>query len=134
MSEQQRNKQLIVDHYTAFWAGDENLIREQLSDGYVDHGAPGTAIGVEPVLAHSRAFRGSFPDMKVIISNAVAEGDRVAVHATWQGTNKGPFQGMPATDKVITFEGMVFWRIEQGKLAERWAILDTGAIARQLQV
>jgi steroid delta-isomerase-like uncharacterized protein len=133
MNEQQRNKQLIEEHYSAFWSGDASLIRQQISDEYVDHGMPGSPVGVEPVLAHSSLFRASFPDMKVTVNASVAEGDRVAVHATWQGTHKATFQGVPATNKVITFEGMVFWRIVNGKLTERWAILDTAAIARQLR-
>lgn len=102
MDEQRRNKQLVQEHYAAFWGGDESLIRQQVSDDYVDHGMPGSPVGVEPVLAHSRVFRESFPDMKVIVNTSVAEGDRVAVHATWQGTHKATFQGVPATNKVMT--------------------------------
>ena len=65
-------------------------------------------MGIELVLGYSRVFHESFPDMKVIVNTSVAEGDRVAVHATWRGTHKATFQGVPATNKVITFEGMVF--------------------------
>lgn len=133
MNEQERNKRLIEEHYAAFWGGHETLIRRQIADDFIDHGTPGTPKGIEALLDFSRGARESFPDMKVTIQSVIAEGDRVAVHATWQGTHRGPFQSVPATNKVITFEGMVFWRIANSKIAERWAILDTAAIMRQLQ-
>lgn len=133
MNDQHRNKQLVEDHYEALWGGDEDLVRKQISSEFIDHGTPGAPKGVEPAIAFSRAMRAGFPDMKVAINSAVAEGDRVAVHATWRGTHKGPFQGAPATNKTVTFEGMVFWRIADGRIAERWAVLDTAAAIRQLQ-
>ena len=72
--------------------------------------------------------------MMVTVKASVAEGDRVAVYAGWRGTHKGLFQGISATNKVISFDGMVFWRITNGKIApERWAILDMAAAMRQLQ-
>jgi predicted ester cyclase len=54
------------------------------------------------------------------------------VHATWAGTHKGPFRGIAATNKAISFEGMVFWRIADGKIAERWGILDMAAAMKQI--
>ncbi len=78
-------------------------------------------------------MRAVFPDMEVTIDRAVAEGELVAVHATWRGTQKAPFQGIPATHKAISFTGMVLWRIVDGKIAERWANLDLASAMRQLQ-
>ncbi len=78
-------------------------------------------------------MREAFPDMQVTIPDAVAEGDRVAIRAIWRGTHKGTFRGLAATGRSVTMEGMVFWRIENGKIAERWAIIDLPAVLRQLQ-
>lgn len=71
--------------------------------------------------------------MTVAFRSIVAEGDRVAVHAVWRGTHKGPFLGREATGRTVEFEGMVFWRIADGRIAERWAMIDTAALMRQLQ-
>jgi len=115
MSEIEQNKQLIRDHYTASWNGDETLIRQQVDSDFVDHGAPESPVGIEPLIAYARGIRSSFPDMRVTIRNIVAEGDRVAVHAVWQGTHRGLFRGIAATNRVVTLEGMVFWRVAKGK-------------------
>jgi len=126
------NTQLIEEHYAALWGGDEAALRRQLADDFLDHGTPGGVRGIEAVVAHSRSAREIFPDMQVTLKQIVAEGDRVAVHAQWRGTLSAPFMGVPATGRVIAFEGMVFWRIADGRIAERWAVLDTAAIQRQL--
>jgi steroid delta-isomerase-like uncharacterized protein len=78
-------------------------------------------------------MRAAFPDMQVTVADAVAEGDRVAVRAVWRGTHEGPFQGLAATGWTVTFEGMVLWRLKNGRLAERWAAIDLAAVFRQLQ-
>jgi predicted ester cyclase len=68
----------------------------------------------------------AFPNLHVNIEDMVAEDDRVAVRATWTGTHKDVFPLMPApvSNRQVTFTGMVFWRISNGKVAERWAVID----------
>ncbi|MBI3678243.1 MAG: ester cyclase [Proteobacteria bacterium] len=128
------DKKLIAEHYAALWGGDEAALRRQIADDFVDHSmAAGAPKGVEPVISFGRSMRLIFPDMKVTLDRVVAEGDMVAVHATWRGTQRGTFQGVPATNKMLSFPGMVFWRIKNGKLAERWAMLDMMTIAQQLR-
>jgi predicted SnoaL-like aldol condensation-catalyzing enzyme len=78
-----RQKQLVEEHYAAFWsdASDETLAA-QLTPDFVDHAIPpGTPPGPSPVLAWRKAMRSAFPDMQVTVADAVAEGDRVAVRA-----------------------------------------------------
>jgi len=41
--------------------------------------------------------------------------------------------GTPATRRQFTMTGMVFWRIANGQLAERWATLDRLALMKQHQ-
>ena len=80
MDAPERNKRLVEEHYAAIWSGDEPRLRQQVAGDFRDHGKPaGTPPGVEPVLAHSRAMRTAFPDMKVTLQRTVAEGDLVAV-------------------------------------------------------
>jgi predicted ester cyclase len=64
----------------------------------------------------------------------VGEGDRVAVRATWTGTHKGvfPLMPFPVSNRKVTFTGMVFWRIANAKVVERWATLDRLGLQQQL--
>ena len=74
----------------------------------------------------------SFPDIQVTIEDIVCEGDKVVVRNTWRGTDKGGFGGMAPTGKSFVVEGIVMWRIENGKVAERWAVIDYRGLMRQL--
>lgn len=134
MASPEANRKLIEAHYAAVWSGDEAAIRRQVTADFVDHAMPeGTAPGPEAVLELSRTLRAGFPDMHVTILQTLAEGDRVAVHARWTGTHQGRFRGLDPTGRNVRMEGMVFWRLADGRIAERWAVLDTGSLQRQLR-
>jgi steroid delta-isomerase-like uncharacterized protein len=115
------------------WINKKNLaaIDEMVTSNYVSHegGEDVTAEGTKRFLA---GVFTSFPDIHVTVEDIVCEGDKVVVRNTWRGADKGGFGGMPPTGKSVVIEGIVMWRIENGKLAERWAVLDYRGLMRQL--
>lgn len=48
----------------------------------------------------------------------IAEGDRVMVRWTSQGTHQGEFNGLPPTGVHVTNSGINIFRIADGKIAE----------------
>lgn len=132
----EKNKKLILDHYEAFvHRQDADAVRAQLTADFVDHEMPpGTPPGPEAALRWSAMLHQAFPDMRVKIEDMVAEGDRVAVRATWTGTHTGHFPPLNAspTNRKISFSGMVLWRISGDRIAERWATLDRLKLQQQL--
>ena len=48
-------------------------------------------------------FLNAFPDHHCDVHEQLAEGDKVMTYKTFHGTHKGPFWGMPATGKPVTF-------------------------------
>jgi steroid delta-isomerase-like uncharacterized protein len=71
----------------------------------------------------------AFSDYHGEIQNLVAEGDMVVSRTQWTGTNDGPYDGRPATGKKLVFSTSDFFRIENGKIAERWDVVETLARA-----
>jgi predicted ester cyclase len=71
----------------------------------------------------------AFSDYHGEIQNIVAEGDLVAVRIRWTGTNDGPYNGRPATGNKLVFSTADFYRIDNGKIAERWDVVETLAYA-----
>jgi steroid delta-isomerase-like uncharacterized protein len=123
-SSPEHNKRLIRAHYEATVNRfDAAAIDDQVGDDFFDHAA-GARLGPEGVKQHIRGMKTVFPDLHVTIEDIVAEGDRVAVRARWQGTHSADFRGIPASHKRVEFTGMVFWRIADGKIRERWASVD----------
>ena len=127
-------KHLVEAHYTAA-INDQNLelVDQQLTSGFIDHGMPpGTPLGPGPTKEWLANLKTAFPDLAVQTDDILAEGDLVAVRATWTGTHRGEFLGLAPTDRRITFTGAVFWRLEGELLAERWAFIDRSELMRRL--
>ena len=78
------------------------------------------------------AFFEGFPDMRLVIEDIVANGDRVAVRWTFHGTHRGEFLGIPPTDTQMTMTAIEINRVRDGKVAEHWVQLDQLGVLRQL--
>ena len=133
MNQTDAMKALIRAHYdSALSAYRPSVIDRQVAADFVDHTEPGTA-GPECVKARARALRAAFPDLTVTIEDLVAEGDLVAVRATWRGTHQGSFRGVLPIGRRIELCGMAFWRIAGGQIRESWNLIDLPTLMRQLQ-
>ena len=87
---------------------------ELLAADYVDHDAPpGVEPGVEATKEYLATFLARYPELQVTIDDIIAEGDRVALRATWRGT------AADGTD--YREQGLVLIRLNGGRLAERWS-------------
>ena len=133
MNQTDANKALIRAHYdSAANAYRPSVIDRQVAADFVDHAQPGQ-IGPECVKAQTRALRTAFPDLTLTIEDLVAEGDLIAVRATWRGTHQGSFRGVPAIGRRIEVSGMAFWRVAGGQIRESWNLIDLPTLMRQLQ-
>jgi predicted ester cyclase len=74
----------------------------------------------------------AFSDYHGEIHDLVAEGDMVVSRTQWTGTKDGPFDGRPATGNKLVFWTSDYFRIENGKIAERWDVVETLAYAAAL--
>jgi steroid delta-isomerase-like uncharacterized protein len=100
--------------------------------GFVSHDRDAdTGIGEYRTLI-SRFFE-AFPDSTFTPVNVVAEGDRLSLHLETTGTHRGEFSGFPATGRLVRFPDMDVRRIQNGKFAEHWSLLDKSLLLRQLQ-
>jgi predicted ester cyclase len=73
-----------------------------------------------------------FPDNVQTFTHVVAEGDQVAVFATYEGTHQGAFGPFPPTGKRVAFTFAGVFRVAGGKLAEFWITWDNMTILSQL--
>jgi predicted ester cyclase len=103
--------------------------------GYVAY-APAS---LEPVPLNSEAWVGflagfveGFPDLRITVEDAVAEGDLVAQRVHFAGTHTGKFQGLPPTHRKVEFSGLELNRFVDGRVAEHWFQLDALTLLQQL--
>lgn len=118
------NRKLVRAHYDAMINRfDPDAIRAQVADDYVDHQS-GRSMSADDVIAHAEALHAALADLSVTLDDMIAEGDRVAVRATWRGIHAGAFRGIAPSGKPVMFKGLVIWRVRDGQVAERWAEID----------
>jgi steroid delta-isomerase-like uncharacterized protein len=77
-------------------------------------------------------LRAAFPDLAVQVEDLLVDGDKVVIRARAEGTHEGAFMGMPATGKQVAIGVIDINRIEDGRLAERWAVADLLGMLQQL--
>jgi predicted ester cyclase len=112
----ERNKRFVIEHFADFVNNqDLGAIERNMSPDFYDHDGPGgkptDRDGDRAMMAGMHKL---FPDLRVEVKDALAEGDKVMVRNLWIGTNSQSGQRME-------FHGFVLWRIADGKIAERWA-------------
>jgi len=88
--------------------------------------------GPEGVRIWVRAFRGAFPDIKDMVQEQIAEGDVVVTRVTCEGTQSGPFRGLPPSGRPAVFTAVGIDRFRGEKVIERSAHFDIVDVMRQL--
>jgi len=116
--------------------GDRSAADAAFAPNCVVHltGVPQPILGVEAWKDTVRAFLVAFPDIHFTIEDRIDSGDRVAMRWHARATHKGPLRPLPATGRSIEIDGLIFDRIENGMIVERWEQLDQTMILQQLGV
>ena len=128
------NKAVIRRLVDGYWTKrDVKVFDEVFAARFIDHhpmpGVPGTKDGLRQL---TLGLQSAFPDGQTMLDDVLADGDRVAWRWTFQGTQKGPVMGIPATGKSITITGITIDRIAAGQIVERWSQIDTLGMMTQL--
>lgn len=110
-----------------------DLVEEFLAENIEIHGS-GLPPGVEVVKQWYSTLTTGFPDYHHTIEDVVAEGDRVVTRTTFEGTQLGEMQGIPATGKAVSLSSITIFRMDNGKIAEAWMVSDNLGMMQQLGV
>jgi len=115
-----------------FNQGRFEVAHEIYSPSFVNHGHHHRDIGLQQDQNAARGWKAAFPDMRVTVNLAIAEGDLVAVLWTGTGTNTGERNGIPATGRKGELRGVTIWRIQGGRITEEWSEFDRTDMLQQL--
>jgi len=66
------------------------------------------------------------------VEDVIAEGDRVVVRWTNNGTHVGAFLGIPPTRRSFSIAGIDIYRVENDRMAEHWHVVDQLTMLQQL--
>lgn len=92
--------------------------------------------GLDGVAEWGNSFFAMIPDFAIDMDESktwfVTEGDLVAARWTGVGTHTGEVPGIPASGNDVIITGAGIYRIEDGKIAETWFVVDTLGMMAQL--
>ena len=119
----------------AFSSGDFEGVEGSFAPEFVNHGlppVPGARADRAGVVEAMRYLRTAFPDARAEPVSIVAEGDRVGVHDQLVGTHRGEYRGVAPTGREIRVDFVHVFRVAEGLIAERWGVVDTAELMRQI--
>jgi len=133
----EENNAICIEFFDTAW--NTGVVREDLlSSDAVDHSLVGGKTKTEPGSGSFKQiigmFRHAMPDIHLTIQDQIFAGDKVVHRWSLTGTDTGGVMGMPPSGKTLTFTGTTIARMQDGKIAERWANVDELGLLQQLGV
>ncbi|QNR85940.1 ester cyclase [Pedobacter riviphilus] len=130
----EKNKAIILKLYKDVLV-DWNMpmVDELVAENFISHDWPkGTPAGPQSFKAFYSKIKVTLPDASYHTEDIIAENDKVAVRWRLQGTQEGDFEGIAATGKPITLNGIAIYRIADDKVQERWVFTDLQLLLQQV--
>lgn len=133
------NKKLLRRYYEEVVStGAVDEASRFVSPDYIEvHDNERHAIGVEGAKAHIRGVRHTYPDLRLIVEQQIAEGEWVVTRITMRGTHRGEWLGIRPTGRRIEVTAVNIDRVVDGRIVEHAGaanllgpLLDAGAVVR----
>jgi steroid delta-isomerase-like uncharacterized protein len=127
----ERNRELARLYFAKF-PHDESLVDEALSPDFVFHHLR-LISGPDAFATFMRGVSKAFPDFRFDIHHVVADGDLVAAHYTFAGTQEDTFLGsVPSRGRSFATRGMSLFSCSAGRIDELWVTFFSLAMMQQL--
>ena len=122
----QENEALVRRYFEEGWVkGNLAAVEDFMVPNYIEHQVPDVQLASRDSLKQLLAtYYKAFPDMKSVLHDIFAQGDRVAFRWSVSGTHLGDWVGIPPTGNHITASGITIYRISGGKAVEGWTSID----------
>jgi predicted ester cyclase len=134
----EENKKVITRYLLEIFNGRKlELLGEVFPGRFVRHDLnDGTDTWMTVAGQHKRLSElfDAFPDFYYTISDVIAEGDKVVVRAVWHGTHKNTYRNIkPSGYRIDGVSEIIFYRLEKGKIVERWTQLDLYHLEKKMK-
>jgi steroid delta-isomerase-like uncharacterized protein len=129
------NTALVLYLTEKFWnQKNVNVLDEIHSTDSIAHNPiiPGNPLPFYVYKQVALIYLSAFPDMRVTTDDIIAEGDKVVIRWTANGTHQGELMGIPASGRKVTWTGMTINRFADGKIVENWWAYDALGMMQQI--
>lgn len=133
MTMEQKNLEIVGKALGALM-NEHNLdvLDEFWTEEYIQHN-PMVKSGRESFREFMKGWINAMPDLKwEPLLPPIAKGDQVWAYGKYTGTFKNDWMGIPANNKKIEFTAADILRMENGKFAEHWDVMDLKTMFEQM--
>lgn len=125
-----QNKAIIRNLYEEILNQEKwELLEPVIAEDYIGvAGQKGAAAFAETV----RGLRQGFPDIQWTVEDLVAEGDKVTVRWSWQGTHSNTFMGIPPTGKALNNHAIAIYQLRDNQVIHAWLESDRLGFLQQI--
>lgn len=125
-------RQIAIDFFSEIWnQGDESAIDKFISVNTVGND-PQFGTGRESFRKKWREWQRAFPDINFRIDDVIVEGNKVVTRWHLTGTQSGPLEGMPPSNKKVAVDGVSIDEIKNGQLISGFDAWDSLNFRKQL--
>jgi steroid delta-isomerase-like uncharacterized protein len=130
------NAATMRSSYELISAGDVAGFGELVADDFIEHqGGPGFPATKDGTLDFFRALLVAFPDLRMVVDDLVASGDKAVARVTFTGTHRGDFMGIPTTGAAVEMQLIDIMRFDgAGRICEHWGVADMLSLMQQVGV
>jgi predicted ester cyclase len=125
-----QNKEIIRNLYEEILnTGKWELLAPVIAEDYVGvAGQKGPSAFAETI----RGLRHGFPDIQWKVEDLVAEGDKVTVRWSWQGTHSNTFMGIQPTSKLLNNHAIAIYQLRDNQIIHAWLESDRLGFLQQI--
>jgi predicted ester cyclase len=123
---------LLERYVAAANAHDTSAFPELFTQAYIQHSGRGPS-GLAAQIENFRGIFSRMPDVQVRVEDRIIAGDKVVARMAFSATHTQPLQGIAPTGRRFTLKTIDIWRVEDGKFAEHWDLVDFPGLLKQLR-
>ncbi len=131
---EEQNKQVVRDFFRLWGAFDNEAVKVLLDPG-LSYYTPSNAtspLSRDDTLDVNLAIQKAFPDVKRVIKELTAEGNKVTCRFVATATHTGDYQGITPTGNKVEVGNIAIFTIEDGKIVEYRDEYDGSGMMKQL--
>jgi len=118
---------------SVFAQKDLSAVDDYVRSDYIQHN-PLVEQGAEGLRKFFSSWFAAVPDWRYALKKIAAQGDEVWAYGTYSGTLSKDWLGVPARGQKYAFDAVDIFRVQDGKLAEHWDVMDIYGWFKQLGV
>ena len=133
MSTQTDNIAVVRRFNDAFDRADWTAMKACVSPNVAAYatGAPGP-MDFDAFVGMGKLFLDGFSQSRHVVEDQIASGDIVATRGKWSAIHSGTFNGVPATNRPVSIDIVIFDHVQDGKIVKHYGALDVMGLMAQI--